>query len=353
MQAGGGAGVLQPKIHNAYLQRTGQMPFYRPAQSQAWMGTGSRAAWHAEMARQSNEYLGVVAAPIGLLGGAAKSVYDVAEFSLKAGKTLLGTSAYLHTLGAIGGEDFAATSNLLKGAGNFAWNSAGNYVYTLSGGALAQQEHAAYMGYVGAVAGAASNLWDGTYGAWSRGDYLSAGETVGGIVGIPLPLAKVGYFGKFRALDNVVASTGGGFVRFASDYDSHVLLRDFSVPSKRGIGGAHNLDEFMKYSNEFRVVDTINHPAMDGISTIKYQMAARDKAGVLTNTFRDKIFDKTVFDPKIIAPEDFLSWGRQAAAQGQSLGPLNRVWTGTAPNGLHFMGYLDDQGAVRSFFPDF
>ncbi|UOF15330.1 hypothetical protein IEQ11_01290 [Lysobacter capsici] len=38
---------------------------------------------------------------------------------------------------------------------------------------------------------------------------MSAGETIGGVVGIPLPLAKVGCFGKFRALDNVVADIGG------------------------------------------------------------------------------------------------------------------------------------------------
>ncbi|WP_447915723.1 hypothetical protein [Delftia acidovorans] len=60
-----------------------------------------------------------------------------------------------------------------------------------------------------------------------------------------------------------------------------------------------------------------------------------------------------MFDPSIISPQDFLSLGRQAAAQAQSLGPLNRTWTGTAPNGLKFMGYLDNHGAVRSFFPDF
>ncbi|MFC4158786.1 CdiA family toxin C-terminal domain-containing protein [Chitinimonas lacunae] len=125
------------------------------------------------------------------------------------------------------------------------------------------------------------------------------------------------------------------------------------MPAKRGIGGAHNLDEFMKYSNEFKVVGTVDHPKVDGIKTIRYQVAARDPAGNFTGAFREKVFEKTVFDPSVIQPDTFLSWGRQAAAEGQALGPLNRTWTGTAPNGIKFMGYLDDTGAVRSFFPDF
>ena len=148
-------------------------------------------------------------------------------------------------------------------------------------------------------------------------------------------------------------SPGAGFVRFSGDFDTHILNRDFGVPAKRGIGGAHNLDEFMKYSDEFKIVGTVDHPTVDGIQTISYQVAARDPAGKFTGAFRDKVFEKTVFDPSVIPPDTFLTWGRQAAAEGQALGPLNRTWTGTAANGLRFMGYLDDTGAVRSFFPDF
>ncbi len=48
-----------------------------------------------------------------------------------------------------------------------------------------------------------------------------------------------------------------------------------------------------------------------------------------------------------------LKWGREAAAEAQTAGPLNREWIGTSPNGVQFRGYLDNTGAVRSFFPDF
>lgn len=82
-------------------------------------------------------------------------------------------------------------------------------------------------------------------------------------------------------------------------------------------------------------------------------MPLLDPIGNKTGAFRSKFFDKTVFNRKLISPQDFLTWGRQAAAQGQSLAPLNRVWSGTAPNGLSYMGYLDSTGAVRTFSHDF
>ena len=48
-----------------------------------------------------------------------------------------------------------------------------------------------------------------------------------------------------------------------------------------------------------------------------------------------------------------MSWGRQAAAEAQAAGRLNREWVGTASNGLEFRGYLDETGAVKTFFLNF
>lgn len=136
-------------------------------------------------------------------------------------------------------------------------------------------------------------------------------------------------------------------------YDGHIVFRDFDVPRKRGIGGAHNKDEFFKYSNEFRVEDVVPHPTLEGIETIRYRMAALDKTGNPTGQYRAAILEKTVYDPSKISDEQFLNWGRQAAAEAQTANRLNREWVGTAPNGLEFRGYLDDRGAVKSFFPNF
>lgn len=48
-------------------------------------------------------------------------------------------------------------------------------------------------------------------------------------------------------------------------------------------------------------------------------MPVLDPAGNPTGGFRNKSFFKTVFDPSVIDPQDFLYFGSQAAAQGQSL----------------------------------
>jgi hypothetical protein len=143
------------------------------------------------------------------------------------------------------------------------------------------------------------------------------------------------------------------FTRFSGDYDTHITVRDFDVPRKRGIGGAHNSEEFFKYSNEFHVVESIPHPTVEGVQKIRYQMAALDRAGNPTGDFKAKVFEKTVYDPKVISDSKMLQWGREAAAQAQTAGPLNREWVGVSANGIQYRGYLDETGAVRSFFPDF
>ncbi len=65
------------------------------------------------------------------------------------------------------------------------------------------------------------------------------------------------------------------------------------------------------------------------------------------------IFEKTVYDPQIISDEQFMKWGREAAAQAQAAGKLTREWEGVTPGGIKMRGYLDESGAVRSFFIDF
>ncbi|MBU8895429.1 CdiA family toxin C-terminal domain-containing protein [Corallococcus sp. M34] len=146
---------------------------------------------------------------------------------------------------------------------------------------------------------------------------------------------------------------GRGFVRIRADYEKHIIERDFAVDRKKGIGGAHSLEEFMKYSKEINIVKTEAHPTIQGVQRVHYQVAALDAAGQPAGTWKAKIFEKTVYDPKVISNEQYLQWGRQAAAEAQAEGRLSREWSGTTPEGIRMRGYLDDSGAVRSFFPDF
>lgn len=88
-------------------------------------------------------------------------------------------------------------------------------------------------------------------------------------------------------------------------------------------------------------------------NAIEYQIPALDRAGKSTGTFKAKIFERTVYDPTKISNAEMMKWGMEAAEEATSRGSLTREWTGVAKNGVKFRGYLDEMGAVRSFFPDF
>ncbi|RKH30119.1 CdiA family toxin C-terminal domain-containing protein [Corallococcus sicarius] len=142
-------------------------------------------------------------------------------------------------------------------------------------------------------------------------------------------------------------------VNFASDLNEHLRLRDFSVPRKRGIGGAHNLDEFMKHSSEVNILRTESHPSVSGVKKIYYQMPALDHAGVPSGAWKAQIFEKTVYDPGVISDARFVEMGRQAAQNAKDVGgKLSREWLGKSDDGVEFRGYLNENGEVRSFFPE-
>lgn len=54
---------------------------------------------------------------------------------------------------------------------------------------------------------------------------------------------------------------------------------------------------------------------------------------------------KTVYDPSVISDEKMIQWGKEAMENGKS------VIIGECSNGLKFIGYLDDHGTVKNFYP--
>jgi hypothetical protein len=146
-----------------------------------------------------------------------------------------------------------------------------------------------------------------------------------------------------------------GVAPLRSDLADHIRFRDTTVDRKNGIGGAHNLDEFNAAAKAENILITNRtpHPTLAGIEKISYQIPALDAAGNPTGGYKAKVFEKTVYDPRVISDDEMLRLGQEAANDALSRGALTREWTGTASNGLRFRGYLDDTGYVRSFFPDF
>nr|WP_262385101.1 CdiA family toxin C-terminal domain-containing protein [Paenibacillus curdlanolyticus] len=143
---------------------------------------------------------------------------------------------------------------------------------------------------------------------------------------------------------------GTSLAKFSSNLEDHIKKVDPNVPRKRGIGGAHNKDEFMK--NDVNILNVKKHDGMPGVEKITYQVPSLDaKTGQKTG-WRAKPFDKTVYDPKVISDEEFIKRGKEAANNAASEGTLGREWEGYDSQGIKWRGYTDENGEVTSFYPE-
>jgi len=141
-----------------------------------------------------------------------------------------------------------------------------------------------------------------------------------------------------------------GKARFTSAIDDHITKLDPSVPRANGIGGAHNLNEFIK--NNVKIVSETPHPTMEGIKKIEYQIPSLDPKTGAANGWKARIYEKTVYDPAKISDVDYLRFGKEAANEAASKGVLGREWTGFDSNGVEWRGYTNANGEVTSFFPN-
>ena len=145
-----------------------------------------------------------------------------------------------------------------------------------------------------------------------------------------------------------------GKYQITKELEEHITQVDTSVPRKRGIGGAHNKEEFLK--NNIEIVSSQQHSGIQGIEIIEYQMPKLDKTGTaIPGEYQGgtpKI--KTVYDPKSISTEMYLNRGIEAAnnaAEKYVDGNLPREWTGKDIQGVIWRGYCED-GKITLMFPE-
>lgn len=89
-----------------------------------------------------------------------------------------------------------------------------------------------------------------------------------------------------------------------------------------------------------------------GVSTVRYQIPKFDGVGNVVG-FKDKVFPKTVYDPKIFTDQKILDLGQQAAASGckEALSKGLSRYDSIAGN-VTFRVYLDKAtGTVTNFHP--
>jgi len=181
-------------------------------------------------------------------------------------------------------------------------------------------------------------------------------------------MSKVGK-GTIKADDAVTAlgkaAEALAKLSFKPGYIEHLkTLISFDRNASKGIVGCHNMAEFKNYfRNVEGLVDAdfiekvVRHPNFNGIYEITYKVPLKDGTGAIIPG-KYKIFKnpKTVYDPSVISDADMLKWGEEAMKNGIINNTVDGyVVTGTASNGLKFMGYIDtavtDFTEIKNFFP--
>jgi hypothetical protein len=140
-------------------------------------------------------------------------------------------------------------------------------------------------------------------------------------------------------------------INFKVNLPEHLSQMD-GYSQKKGISGAHNADAFNKAVADNGVKILSQEPGMDGITHVKYQVPAKDRAGNVIG-YKREVLENTIYDPKVFSDEKILKLGQQAAASGykDAIASGSREYTATA-GGLKFQVYVDQKtGTVTNFFP--
>lgn len=140
-------------------------------------------------------------------------------------------------------------------------------------------------------------------------------------------------------------------INFKINQPEHLAQLD-GYSQKKGITGAHNADAFNKAVADNGVKVISQETGQNGITHVKYQIPAKDRAGNIVG-YKNDILEKTIYDPKIFTDEKILQLGQQAAANGykDALASGSREYTATA-GGVKLQIYVDQKtGTVTNFFP--
>ncbi|QBH95499.1 hypothetical protein EKN56_03195 [Limnobaculum zhutongyuii] len=100
-----------------------------------------------------------------------------------------------------------------------------------------------------------------------------------------------------------------------------------------------------------KIIDEIESD-VKGIREVQYKIPSYDRVGNITG-YKDKIFVKTIYDPKVFTDQQILDLGKQAASNGYKAAIKSRQREYTAiAGGIKFQIYLDLRtGVIENFHP--
>ncbi|EJO7005437.1 EndoU domain-containing protein [Listeria monocytogenes] len=143
--------------------------------------------------------------------------------------------------------------------------------------------------------------------------------------------------------------------KFCENVRNH-LKNVEKVNIKKGVIGGHNVNEFnnaLKKQGvdiEELILSKKPHPTIEGIYEIEYRIPKKNIAGNIAEPISYKKIDtpKTVYDPSVFSETEIYNLGVEAMQSGKI---IDKRVEGIASNGLKFIGYLDNTGKVKNFFP--
>ncbi|MFP3411347.1 CdiA family toxin C-terminal domain-containing protein [Bacillus sp. SIMBA_074] len=141
----------------------------------------------------------------------------------------------------------------------------------------------------------------------------------------------------------------GNFMLYCSS--KNLLTKTLKSYDQTLNGGAHNSEEFFK--NDIKIVSESPSKIL-GVKTVEYNMPKLNMDGTPTGEYGNKVFTKTIYDPKIISDKEFINRGIEAANDAKlktSDGVLSREWTGVDSKEITWRGYHKG-GEISSFFPE-
>lgn len=99
---------------------------------------------------------------------------------------------------------------------------------------------------------------------------------------------------------------------------NHLKKYDGFNKKKTGVTGGHNKEGFMAYFTDnnraVRFTKEVQHPDFKGLYYKEYQVSKGlpNGSGYYQDVFSDKIYYKTMYDPKVYTDEQMISWGKEA-----------------------------------------
>ncbi|PKQ72673.1 hypothetical protein AOX56_21865 [Aeromonas sobria] len=211
-----------------------------------------------------------------------------------------------------------------------------------------------------AIAKAAGKSWDEVASQYDTVMQLhGAVSTLAGLKGVGAVVAEAAVV-RLASGEKVTVITKGDVatvtypdgINIKINLPSH-LSNVEKYTQQKGITGGHNADAFFSTASKNNVkILGEKQTETKGVIEVQYKIPSYDREGNVTG-YKDKVFTKTIYDPKIITDKKILDLGQQAASNGYkaAIAAGQREYTATA-GGIKFQVYLDQKtGTVENFFP--